>query len=183
MQENVIASIQAIDAIRSTTVLVLGYWNVVQDGQVARTQVPCDGGKMRLSSAQASKSGASAFRLQSADISPTLFGRTPVVQLPKTLASDDRTLLITRTDRKGERHEVKIDDATAAAGYTFFTIDPSEHVDAHADDYDPNVRYRIERGAALSAADYVAMARERDALVRAMDARLSDLDALVLPTT
>src|SRR5262249_60856229 len=57
-----------------------------------------------------------------------------------------------------------------------------ERLAAHGADYDPNVRYRIERGAALSAADYVAMARERDALVRGMDARLSDLDALVLPT-
>jgi hypothetical protein len=27
-------------------------------------------------------------------------------------------------------------DATAAVGFTFFTIDPSEHVDSHADDYD-----------------------------------------------
>lgn len=27
-------------------------------------------------------------------------------------------------------------DATAAAGFTFFTIDPSDHVDAHADNYD-----------------------------------------------
>ena len=27
-------------------------------------------------------------------------------------------------------------DATAEAGFTFFTIDPSDHVDAHADDYD-----------------------------------------------
>lgn len=27
-------------------------------------------------------------------------------------------------------------DATAAVGFTFFTIDPSGHVDAHADDYD-----------------------------------------------
>jgi hypothetical protein len=27
-------------------------------------------------------------------------------------------------------------DATAAAGFTFFTIDPSDHVDRHADDYD-----------------------------------------------
>jgi hypothetical protein len=27
-------------------------------------------------------------------------------------------------------------DATAAVGFTFFTIDPSDHVDAHADDYD-----------------------------------------------
>ena len=27
-------------------------------------------------------------------------------------------------------------DVTTAAGFTFFTIDPSGHVDAHADDYD-----------------------------------------------
>lgn len=105
------------ETITGGTVVVGFDHSEVQDGQVARTQVPCDGGKMRLSSQQASKSGASAFRLQSADISPTLFGRTPVVQLPKALASDDRTLLITRTDRKGERHEVKIDEATAAAGF------------------------------------------------------------------
>jgi aspartyl-tRNA(Asn)/glutamyl-tRNA(Gln) amidotransferase subunit A len=58
-----------------------------------------------------------------------------------------------------------------------------ERLAAHGEDYDPNVRFRIERGAALSAADYVAMARERAALVRALDARLSDLDAFVLPTT
>src|SRR5262249_58410340 len=58
-----------------------------------------------------------------------------------------------------------------------------ERLAAHAADYDPNVRFRIERGAALSAADYVAMARERAALVRTMDARLGDLDGLVLPTT
>ena len=32
-------------------------------------------------------------------------------------------------------------DVTAAVGFTFFTIDPSEHVDAHADDYDePTLR-------------------------------------------
>jgi aspartyl-tRNA(Asn)/glutamyl-tRNA(Gln) amidotransferase subunit A len=54
---------------------------------------------------------------------------------------------------------------------------------AHAADFDPNVRFRIERGSQLSAADYVAMRRERDALVRAIDARLADLDGLVLPTT
>lgn len=34
---------------------------------------------------------------------------------------------------KTEKHV----DITAAAGFTFFTIDPSDHVDAHADDYDP----------------------------------------------
>ncbi|HXW27137.1 MAG TPA: amidase family protein, partial [Xanthobacteraceae bacterium] len=56
-----------------------------------------------------------------------------------------------------------------------------ERLAAHAADFDPNVRFRIERGAALTAADYVAMARERAALVRAIDARLADLDGLVLP--
>src|SRR5215831_18580352 len=50
-------------------------------------------------------------------------------------------------------------------------------------DYDPFVRSRIELGRALSAADYMAMLRDRAALVHAMDARLADLDALVLPTT
>src|SRR5262249_32687325 len=58
-----------------------------------------------------------------------------------------------------------------------------ERLAAHGADYDPNVRFRIERGAGLSAADYVGMARERAALVRAMDARLADLDGFVLPTT
>jgi hypothetical protein len=89
----------------------------VRDGQIVRTKVPCDGGKIRLSSHEASKSAASAFRLQSADIRPDLFARTPVVQLPKSLASAERTLLIERTDRRGERHAVEIDDAMMAAGF------------------------------------------------------------------
>lgn len=34
-------------------------------------------------------------------------------------------------------------DATAAVGFTFFTIDPSEHVDQHADNYDePTLRLK-----------------------------------------
>ena len=58
-----------------------------------------------------------------------------------------------------------------------------ERLATRAADYDPFVRGRIESGRALSAADYMAMLRDRTALVGAMDARLSDLDALVLPTT
>jgi aspartyl-tRNA(Asn)/glutamyl-tRNA(Gln) amidotransferase subunit A len=50
-------------------------------------------------------------------------------------------------------------------------------------DIDPNVRLRIERGCAVSEADYADMMRERDRLVAAMDARLGALDALVMPTT
>ncbi len=48
---------------------------------------------------------------------------------------------------------------------------------------DPNIRARLDRAAAISAADYVDMTRTRAALVRAMDARLADLDVLAMPTT
>jgi aspartyl-tRNA(Asn)/glutamyl-tRNA(Gln) amidotransferase subunit A len=51
-----------------------------------------------------------------------------------------------------------------------------------AGDIDPNVRVRIERGCAVTKADYEDMMRERDRLVRAMDARLDALDALIMPT-
>jgi len=58
-----------------------------------------------------------------------------------------------------------------------------EHLARRANEFDPNVRARIERGAKLSAADYVEMARERARLIRAMDGQISALDALILPTT
>ena len=58
-----------------------------------------------------------------------------------------------------------------------------ERLAKRADDVDPNVRVRIERGGKISAADYVDMSRQRARLIRAMDAQASALDALVLPTT
>ncbi len=48
---------------------------------------------------------------------------------------------------------------------------------------DPNVRARIERGSTMMAADYIDMVQARRRLVQAMDARLSTLDALIMPTT
>jgi hypothetical protein len=89
----------------------------VRDGNIVRAKVPCDGGKIQLSSAQANTSAASAFRVQSAETQLTLFARSPVVRLPKDLAPSDRTLTLRRTDRPGERREVKLDDAVAAAGF------------------------------------------------------------------
>ena len=58
-----------------------------------------------------------------------------------------------------------------------------EQLSAHGAEYDPLVRARLEGGAKVSAEDFATMLRERTALVHAMDDRLSDLDALVLPTT
>ena len=51
-----------------------------------------------------------------------------------------------------------------------------------AADVDPNVRVRIERGCGIAEADYADMLRERVRLVGVMDARLKDLDVLVMPT-
>ena len=67
---------------------------------------------------------------------------------------------------------------------------PAEALAVHRDrlarrgnDIDPNVRVRLERAEKIPATDYIIMMRERAELIRAMDARLSDLDALVMPTT
>ena len=51
------------------------------------------------------------------------------------------------------------------------------------DGVDPFIRVRIERGGSVPAFDYIEMAETRRRLVRAMDARMEALDALVLPTT
>ena len=105
------------ETITGGTVTVGTERSEVQGGKIVRGKVPCDGGKMQLSAQQASQSAASSFRLQSADIRPKLYARTPVVQLPRDLASEDRVLLIERTDRRGESHSLKIDDTVAAAGF------------------------------------------------------------------
>jgi hypothetical protein len=89
----------------------------VQGGQVVRTKVPCDGGNIQLSAGQASQSAAAAFRLQNADYVKTLFARSPVVQLPRNLPSNDRVLVIGRTDVPGESHRYEISDAMIGARF------------------------------------------------------------------
>ena len=53
---------------------------------------------------------------------------------------------------------------------------------ARGADYDPFVRARLERARDIGAADYIALIHQRAAMMRAMDARLADLDGLVMPT-
>jgi len=49
-------------------------------------------------------------------------------------------------------------------------------------DYDPRVRVRIERGSAMSAADYVALTAERTRFIETINLRTSAFDALICPT-
>ncbi|MEK7319341.1 MAG: amidase [Pseudomonadota bacterium] len=52
----------------------------------------------------------------------------------------------------------------------------------HRDLYDPRVVTRIERGAAMSAADYIALHRARLDWIARMEARMAPFDAVVCPT-
>jgi aspartyl-tRNA(Asn)/glutamyl-tRNA(Gln) amidotransferase subunit A len=56
-------------------------------------------------------------------------------------------------------------------------------LDTRGDALDQNVRTRLERARTVSAADYITMMNERAALIAAMDARLADIDVLMMPTT
>ncbi len=48
--------------------------------------------------------------------------------------------------------------------------------------YDPRIRMRIQRGAAMTAAEYLALRAARDRLIAAFDDQTSAFDALMLPT-
>uniref|UniRef100_UPI0035AECAEA amidase family protein n=1 Tax=Stella sp. TaxID=2912054 RepID=UPI0035AECAEA len=50
------------------------------------------------------------------------------------------------------------------------------------DRFDPRVRVRIERGAAMDAADYVDLLHARADINRRADARTAQFDAVVMPT-
>jgi aspartyl-tRNA(Asn)/glutamyl-tRNA(Gln) amidotransferase subunit A len=58
-----------------------------------------------------------------------------------------------------------------------------DRLDRRGPALDQNVRVRLERARSISAADYIEMVNERTALIAEMDARLADIDVLVLPTT
>src|ERR1700757_2116572 len=54
---------------------------------------------------------------------------------------------------------------------------------SHGDVYDPRVYIRIQRGEAISAADYIDLLQMRKSLIVRAAARLSPYDAIVMPTT
>ena len=69
-------------------------------------------------------------------------------------------------------------------------LPPPEGLAVHQDrlkrrpaDFDPNIRVRLERAAAMPAAHYICDVAERGRLIRAMHERLADLDGLLMPAT
>ncbi|MBV8077156.1 MAG: hypothetical protein JO284_12195 [Planctomycetaceae bacterium] len=64
-------------------------------------------------------------------------GRNPLRVLDDALDGMRQACWTGRTGADADHLKAPQDvDATAAVGFTFFTIDPSDHVDARADDYD-----------------------------------------------
>jgi aspartyl-tRNA(Asn)/glutamyl-tRNA(Gln) amidotransferase subunit A len=55
-------------------------------------------------------------------------------------------------------------------------------LESKGDLYDPRVRYRIERGRGMSAADYITLMADRARLIRAMQAETAPYDAIIMPT-
>ena len=69
-------------------------------------------------------------------------------------------------------------------------LPPPEGLAVHQDrlkrrpqDFDPNIRVRLERAVQMPAAHYIATLQQRARLIRAMHARLADLDGLLMPAT
>jgi aspartyl-tRNA(Asn)/glutamyl-tRNA(Gln) amidotransferase subunit A len=115
----------------------------------------------------------------------------PLANLDEAVAArfSDATKDLSRAGvRLSEEQISLLDDVVRTNAYGVVTPAEAyaihrERIATRAADYDPFVRFRIEQGRAIAAADYVAVIRERTTLVRAMDALLSDLDGLMLPTT
>lgn len=111
------------ETIKGGVVTVGAEQSVVVGGEVKRQKVECDGGRMRLSPAQAGQAGVMVFRgapkpAQAAAPAPqvTLYGLSPIVEL-----KGGGKLVIERLDRPGDRQEydIKVAQLTRGAFYDF----------------------------------------------------------------
>lgn len=109
------------ETITGGTVTVGTEQSAVVGGDVARSKIVCEGGKMMLTAELADKSAVTAFReapnRQSAAPSRpefTLYGLSPVVEV-----KPGGTLVIERVDQPGERHELALGDTQLLHGKFF----------------------------------------------------------------
>jgi aspartyl-tRNA(Asn)/glutamyl-tRNA(Gln) amidotransferase subunit A len=155
-------------------------------GSLARRVADC-------AAADSVLAGEEAWTLEPASLQGLRLGipqGLPISDLDGTVTArfSDATARLVRTGARFSDEQIPLIDQVSRV-YAKGTIISVEAADIHrawlasrASDYDPMIRPRIEAGRTVSGADYVEMLRERGRLVRAMDARLSDLDALVLPS-
>ena len=109
------------ETITGGTVTVGPDQSEVAGGEVARTKVACDGGKMMLSAELAGKSGAMVFR-QAPKPQPvallhpefTLYGLSPVFEL-----RPPGKIVLERLDQRGERHELAVTGQELTRGAFF----------------------------------------------------------------
>ena len=99
------------ESITGGAVTVGAEQSTVEGGKVERTKVGCDGGKISLAPPQANKAGGMVFRDAPATRPQfVLYGSSPLIE-----AKGGGTLVIERTDQRGERHEVTIASGAWAA--------------------------------------------------------------------
>jgi hypothetical protein len=115
------------ESIVGGTVTIGAQQSSVTQGEVDRARVPCDGGQMRLSPAEANKSGALSFRAPhkdrknpSSDPAITIYGRSPVFEL-----SRPGVLRIERLDQKSAAIEVTANKLVQGA---FFDLASTNHI-------------------------------------------------------
>ncbi len=91
------------EAIRGGRVVVGRTESSVENGDVQRERTPCDGGAIRLSVAEADKSGVMVFRKPGGP-QITLYGTSPLISSP----SADGFIVIERIDVPGERYRLRL---------------------------------------------------------------------------
>jgi aspartyl-tRNA(Asn)/glutamyl-tRNA(Gln) amidotransferase subunit A len=156
-------------------------------GPLAKTVAQC-------AAADAVMAGEGAWPLEAASLGGLRLGilqGMPFEGIDETVSAAWRAALA-RLEKAGVRFSDEtiglIDEMIAANAKGGFAAPESFAIhrgllERRGGEVDPNIRVRIERGAAMTAADYVELSCERQRLVRAMDARLAAFDALVWPTT
>jgi aspartyl-tRNA(Asn)/glutamyl-tRNA(Gln) amidotransferase subunit A len=155
-------------------------------GPIARSVADC-------AKADAAMAGEDVATLEPAPLSGLRIGIVqglPLDNLDETVAKRFPAAIETLQRagvRLSEEKLVLLDDMARVNGKG--GVQPTEAYSVHRErlarrgaDIDPNIRARLERARNITGADYVEMVHERADLIRAMDARLADLDVLALPT-
>lgn len=93
------------ETIRGGRVVVGRKKSTVENSEVKRQRAPCDGGAIRLSAAEADKSGVIVFRKPPGP-QMTLYGTSPFISSPTARGA----IVIERIDVPGERHDLTLRD-------------------------------------------------------------------------